>query len=151
MQPFPPFFPFLEPWFFERPTLELLIDSWNRVSDDARKRGRAEELHAVRDDYQVALQSHLKVLEGYLALARLSPRGMPYPEIEERLAHARDKLQAHYDSIFPRWKSLEDLEAILLERVSLPNDRLKALAQKHPPPRSWYDQDEAPRRRKKRT
>jgi hypothetical protein len=55
----------------------------------------------------------------------------------------RDQLQKHYDSLFPRWQTLDDLEAILLERISLPNEQLKELAAKYPPPQSIWPRESA--------
>jgi hypothetical protein len=57
-----------------------------------------------------------------------------------RFKSNRSLLQKHYDSLFPRWQTLEDLEAILLERISIPNEQLKELAAKYPPPPAWYEE-----------
>jgi hypothetical protein len=46
------------------------------------------------------------------------------------------------DSLFPLWQVLDELEVILLEKMSIPNEDLKKLAAKYPPPSSWYDESE---------
>jgi hypothetical protein len=118
-------------------------DAWTRACGLASKSGNADELHTVRDDYQAALLAHLKILDGWLTLLSRFPHEYP-PGFAERMTSSREELQKHYDSLFPRWQTLEDLEAILLERISLPNERLQKLAAKNPPPQSWYDEADAP-------
>ena len=140
--PFHPFFPFEEPWFLYERGARHLIDAWNHVCREAIQNGSAEELHATRDDYHAVLLGHLKILDGYLMLSGRFGEGHFHPE---RLTRFRDQLQAHYDALFPRWQTLDDLEGILLERISPSNDQLKALAATHPPPQAWYDEiNEAP-------
>jgi hypothetical protein len=118
--------------------------AWDRACRRATESGSAEELHSARDDYQALLLAHLKILDGWLTLLSRFPREYP-PGFAEDFTSIRDQLRKHYDSLFPRWQTLEDLEAILLERASLPNDQLKELAAKYPPPQAWYDEtDGAP-------
>ncbi|QJW95604.1 hypothetical protein [Frigoriglobus tundricola] len=137
--PFPPFFHFEGPWFLHERSARHLIDAWDHVCQRAIQEGNAEDLHAARDDYQAVLLAHLKILDGYLLL--LDRFAGEYPtEFVDRLIPGRDRLQKHYDALFPRWQTIDDLEAMLLERISLPNDRLKALAEKYPPPQAWYDE-----------
>lgn len=137
--PFPPIFHFEEPWLFYEHSTQYLIDAWDHVCQRAIQEGNAEHLHATRDDYQAVLLAHLKILDGYLLL--LSRFAGEHPlEFVDRLIPGRDRLQKHYDALFPRWQTIDDLEAILLERVSLPSDQLKALAAKYPPPQAWYDE-----------
>lgn len=142
--PFQPFFPFEEPWFLYERSARHVTDAWNRTCDHAIQAGSAEELHAVRDDYQLILLAHLKILDGCLTLLDRFRGEYPHERFAERLPLIRDELQKHYDSLFPRWQTIDDLEAILLERVSLPNDQLKELAAKYPPPQAWYDEADAP-------
>ncbi|MBP3959090.1 hypothetical protein J8F10_27920 [Gemmata sp. G18] len=138
--PFPPFFWFEEPGFLFERGVRHLIDAWDQVCRQALQRASAEDLQAARDDYQAVLTGHLKVLDGYSVLLSRFPGEYPHAELADRLPRLRDRLQEHYDFLFPRWQTLEDLEAILLERVSLPNDQLKTLAAKNPPPPAWYDE-----------
>jgi hypothetical protein len=136
----PPFFHRDERWFLHERDTRRLRDAWDRVCDRAIQNGSAEELHAARNDYQAVLLAHLKILEGYSVLLTRFDGPHPDAALADRLAHTRDELQTHYDWLFPRWQTLDDLEAILLERISLPNDRLKTLAAKCPPPPAWYDE-----------
>ena len=133
--PFRPFIPF--------EYAQNVSDAWARACRQATEIGDADELHAARDDYQAAMLAHLRILDGWLTLLSRFPREYP-PGFAERMTSGREQLQKHYDSLFPRWQTLEDLEAILLERVSVPNDQLKALAAENPPPQSWYDEADAP-------
>ena len=138
--PFPPFFPFKELWrLYQRATHELL-GAWEPVCRRALQTGDAGELHATRDAYEALLLAHLKVLDGHLMLLNCFLNEHPNREFDERLSHTRDELQKHYDTLFPRWQTVDDLEALLLERVSVPNEKLKALAAAHAPPQAWYDE-----------
>ena len=138
--PFPPFFRLEEPWFLHDRSIRRLRDAWDHVCRQAIHAGSAEELHAARDDYQAVLLGHLKILDGYLMLLTRFESERPGAGFVELVSRTRDELQRHYESLFPRWQTLDDLEAILLERVSLPNDQLKALAAKYPPAQAWYDE-----------
>jgi hypothetical protein len=137
-------FRFEEPWPLQERNIQRLLSAWEHVCRQATQNGSAEELHATRDDYQAVLQGNLKILDGFLMLLSRFHGEHPHTEFTERITRSRDRLQQHYDSLFPRWQTLDDLEAILLEQISLSNDRLKALAEKHKPPQSWYDEAEAP-------
>jgi hypothetical protein len=142
--PFRPFFLFDEPWFLYERNARHVTDAWDHVCRQAIQTGSAEELHAIRDDYQSILLAHLKILDGCLILLSRLQGEYPHERFAERLPLFRDALQKHYDALFPRWQTLDDLEAMLLERASLPNDQLKALAAKYPPPQAWYDETDAP-------
>ena len=135
---FPPLFPFEEMRFLRDRGVRHLLDAWDNACRQAIRDGAAEELHAVRDDYQAILLGHIKILDGYLLLVS---RFEPEQGRNERLARFRDDLQKHYDALFPRWQTLDDLEAMLLERISPSNEQLKALAANSPPPQAWFDGD----------
>ncbi len=132
------------PWFLHERNVRHLTDGWGHVCRLAIQNGSAEDLNAARDDYQAVLVAHLKILDGCLSVLSRFQGEDAHAEFTERVNSARDELQKHYVSLFPRWQTLDDLEAILLERVSLPNDRLKELAAKYPPPPAWYDEADAP-------
>lgn len=142
--PFPPFFRFEEPWYLHDRNVRRLTEAWDDVCRRAIEIGSADALHAARDDYQAVLLGHLKILDGYLMLLSRSESERPDVAFLGLVARTRDGLQAHYDSLFPRWQTLDDLEAILLERASPSNDALKELAAKYPPPPAWYDEADAP-------
>jgi hypothetical protein len=133
--PFLPFIPYED--------AQRVIDAWERACRQTTESGSTEELHATRDDYQTALLAHLKILDGWLTLLNRFPHEYP-PGFARDFTSIREQLRRHYDSLFPRWQTLDDLEAILLERISLPNDQLKELAKKYPPPQAWYDENESP-------
>lgn len=135
---FPPFIPFEETWFLHDRGVRHLLDAWDAACRQAVRSGSAEELHAIRDDYQAVLLGHLKILDGYSLLVS---RFEPEQARAERLGHCRNDLQKHYDALFPRWQTIDDLEAILLERVSPSNEQLKTLAASHAPPQAWFDEN----------
>lgn len=129
--PFLPFIPF--------EYAQSVSEAWDRACRQAIQSGNAEELQTIRDDYQAVLLGHLKILDGWLTLLSRFPREYPQGFAQD-FTLIREQLQKHYDSLFPRWQTLDDLEAILLERISIPNDQLKAIAKNYPPPQAWYDE-----------
>lgn len=141
-------FRFPEPWFFFDPRHRHFIRAWDRVCADVIADGDAERLHSAREDYQASLLGILKVLDGYQMLLdhSVGDYDFPFPprEVRNRLRQTREEIQKHHDSLFPRWQTLEDLEGILLERITPSNERLKELAKKYPPPQAWYDEPAAP-------
>lgn len=141
-----PFFHHPEPWFLFEHGRRRVVHAWERVCAEALRTGDAERLHAARDDYQAILLGYLKLLDGYLMLAGRFGGEFDFPpqELADRLNETRDEIQKHYDSLFPRWQTLDDLEAILLERITPSNAELKELAKKYPPPPSWYEETENP-------
>jgi hypothetical protein len=141
--PFPSHLLFDEHWESLLDLVPHLWRSWNRVCQDALDSGSADQLHANRHDYQSLLLAWFKCLDGIGVLAEYHPEGRP-PEFLIRWNESRDLLQKHYDSLFPRWQTIDDLEAILLERISLPNEQLKALAAKYPAPAAWYNEPDEP-------
>ncbi|MCE9560436.1 MAG: hypothetical protein K8U57_00120 [Planctomycetes bacterium] len=101
--------------------------------------GTAEELHATRDDYEIVLLGYLKILSGYLTLmGRFS--GEPQGDVVCHIAMCLDQLQKHYDTLFPRWRTLDDLRLMLLERIPHPAELLRAAITSSEPPRNWQDE-----------
>jgi hypothetical protein len=122
-----------------------LRELWEATSRRAAESRRVEALHAARDDYHSLLLGHLRLMEDYLALAELHRRAMgASPEWSEELARAVGELKALYDGLFPRWQSADDLRHLLIEKFSLPADRLRALAASHPPPPPWAEETADP-------
>ena len=129
----------------------ILID-WRRACANAVQSGTVDEIQRLRDDYQKVLLAHIKIIEGYLSLITefdlnerdhmlFGPSDDEFrPTYPERMAQIRISLQAHYDRLFPRWQTIDDLEQIVLETVSPSSENLKALAATHSPPQSWYDE-----------
>jgi hypothetical protein len=141
-----PFFRHPEPWFWYDRGSRHLLAAWDRVCSEAIRTEDAERLHAARDSYRTVLLAHLKVLDGYLMLVDgLGDEfDLPPRELHDRLTETREAIQKHHDSLFPRWQTLDDLEAILLERITPSNAELKELAKHYPPPQSWYEETENP-------
>jgi hypothetical protein len=118
-----------------------LRELWNRTSREAAEGRRIEVLHAARDDYQSLLRGHLRLLEDYLTLAELHQRMMGAdPAWVVELTQAVDDLKNLYGELFPRWQTVEDLHQLLIEKFSLPADKLRELAAKNPPPASWVEE-----------
>lgn len=132
--------PFKDSWFLPDDIAQRFTTAWEQIRRRVIQSGSAEELHATRDDYQAALLGYLKILDGYLTVMSRFRSEDSHRELLERITLNRDQLQKHHDSLFPRWQTLADLEAILLEQISLPNEQLKELAAKYPPPPGWYNE-----------
>jgi hypothetical protein len=118
---------------------DLIDYVWPAVCKETIRSGDAGPLHAERQDYEQCLLAVLKLLDAYLVLDELH-EDRPI-KIPTEFKQFRQDLQAHYDSLFPRWQTLEDLEAILLEQVSLSHEELQKIAMNHPPAQSWFDED----------
>jgi len=128
-----------------RHAAEELRHDWDRTCRDAAENLRLEELHATRNDYQTLLKGHLLLLENYLALSELHQRMFgSNPLWIEELSHAVGGLRSLYDELFPRWQTLQDLTQLVIEKFSLPKERLQELALKYPPPSSWYEETADP-------
>ena len=128
-----------------RQVAEELRDQWERTSREAARTRTIDELHAARGEYHALLKGHLRLVEEYQALTEVHQRVFgSNPAWAEELKRAADELRKLYDELFPRWQSREDLTGILIDKFSLPNAALIALAEKHPPPQSWYDETDDP-------
>jgi hypothetical protein len=126
--------------FLEERLHRRILDAWQRACAECLRTGLAEPLHASRDDYQSMLLAYLKILDAQSVLFCLwETEELFPPELIRDIATARESLQKHYDSLFPRWQTLEDLEGILLEPLTPSNDRLLKLAERYQPPQAWYD------------
>ncbi|MBA4191348.1 MAG: hypothetical protein C0467_25480 [Planctomycetaceae bacterium] len=112
-----PLLPFVqEPWFLREPIARHLLTAWEQTTRRVVRVEALDELHATRDDYQAVLLGHLRILDGYLTLMCRFGGEPPHGEVVNHLAHNRDLLQRHYESLFPRWKTQDDLGAILREQ-----------------------------------
>lgn len=128
-----------------RETAEQLRELWDRTSRDAALNRRLDDLHAARDDYHALLLGHLRLLQDYLALSKLHQRAFDSDPIWlDELDRAVAQLKGLYDELFPRWNTAADLHQLLVERFSLPADKLRELAAKSPPPTSWAEETTDP-------
>lgn len=128
-----------------RAVAEELRGDWDRTCRAAAADRRLDELHAARDDYRALLKGHLQLLEHYRALARLHRKAFgANPAWGEELELAVGEVRALHDELFPRWQTAEDLHQIAVEKLTLPADRLRDLAARHPPPASWLDETDDP-------
>lgn len=119
---------------------ELRLD-WEKTSRNAAENRRIEELHATRDEYRVLLEGHLRLLEDYSVLAKHHHRLLgANPLWTEELDQAVTVLKKHYDDLFPRWQSSNDLAQLLIEQFTLSAEKLKEIAAKSTPPSSWYEE-----------
>jgi hypothetical protein len=132
--------PFKESWGLPDDIAQRLSTAWEETCRRVTQTGIAEELQATRDDYQTALLAYLKIFDGYFTVMSRFGGEVQNEQKLNGVQSNWDQLQKHYDSLFPRWQTIEDLEAILLERISLPNEQLKELAVKYPPPAAWYQE-----------
>ena len=57
-----------ETWLPHERDVKQITVPWDNVCRQAIQRRSAEELHPTRDDYRALLESHLKILDGYLTL-----------------------------------------------------------------------------------
>jgi hypothetical protein len=116
-----PLLPFVqEPWFLREPIARHILNAWDQTCLRVARGGSAEQLHAARDDYHAVLLGHMRILDGYLILMRRFGGESPQSDTIEHIALNRDLLGRHYESLFPRWQTLDDLTAILLERTPPP-------------------------------
>ena len=114
---------------------------WDRLSREAARAGRGADLHASRDDFEAVVRARLRMLDAGAELAdRLGPAGAADPLRAECGA-----LQTLHDRLFPRWRTEDDLYTILVEQLSLPNEKLLELAAAYPAPQSWWDETVDPR------
>lgn len=124
---------------------EELRAEWDRTSRDAAENRRLDELHAARDEYHALLKGHLRLLENYLSLTELHARAFGSDaRWAEELSRAVGGLRSLHDELFPRWRTLQDLQQILIERFSLPAEALRELAAKSPPPAAWFEETADP-------
>jgi hypothetical protein len=64
--------------------------------------------------------------------------------MKEELSKAICELRKQYDALLVRWQTLDDLTQILIEKFSLPAEKLRELAAKYPPPQSWFEETADP-------
>jgi hypothetical protein len=115
---------------------EQLADRRMQLFRGAALNRRIEELHAGRDEYRRLYDDYIGVAERFRALA--DTVGSPLAAEFERVAEA---VRRQRDELFNRWQTYDDLCEIMIEHIQPSAEQLKKLADKHPPPQSWYDED----------
>lgn len=120
---------------------------WDEISRDAAEHRRVDELHSARDDYHSILLANIELLEKHLALTKVylqvDDRGVSairLTDAAKSLKGALARLKSHYDLLFPRWQTVDDLQQILIEKLSPSSEKLRDLAHRYPPPASWLDE-----------
>ncbi len=119
----------------------LALDQfWDQLCKKAYRDG-AEPLHAIRDKIELIWRLRADSIRDVKAIGervfQLSGRA---PTAWLHLDEAEKTVDRFSVIVLDRWQSLEDLEDVLLARISIPNERLKKLAAQYPPPQSWYDE-----------
>jgi len=142
-------FPFPEPWFFHPPRFaRLLGERWKDICQEAAASRRLNELHAAREDFLAVFNQLITFHKSYLGLldlhGRLTDRDLSPRFARKELSQAIEELVALRESIFSNWRTADDLASILVEKFSLPAEKLKELAAKHPPPQSWFEETTDP-------
>jgi hypothetical protein len=116
----------------------LSLDTWDKLCQDALRVGDAEPLHATRDPYEAYLRGELDRLD--LLIRTIDSRPESSGEYRMRFVALRDQLATHFNKLFPRWQTLEDLEGILLEPLTPSRETRLELVKRYPPPQAWYDE-----------
>jgi hypothetical protein len=107
--------------------------------------GRAEAVHALREDLRKNLERKLWLVDKARRIAQefVLLTGRTLPEAE-RLQQAENDLRQLDAEIFQRWQTLEDLEDLLASSYPLTNEHLEALGKRHTPPSAWYTENGKP-------
>lgn len=105
----------------------------------------SEQLHERRGELLTQFADLCGNLRAVLPLASmaemLAERGLAGTS---QLPGALAELVRLQSSIFDRWVTLEDLEAVLVRHFHIPKEKLEALAKKYPPPPEWFTDDDKP-------
>ena len=125
--------------FFEK-LVHGKIEEWEKLRRQILQNGDSDALHDCRSKIEAGLKYELGILGDCLTRAERQPDVLS-ADIHARMTSLRDQLATHYNSLFPKWQTVEDLEDILLAPLTPSNEQLKAYAAKNPPPQSWYDEE----------
>ncbi|MCI0702195.1 MAG: hypothetical protein L0241_14015 [Planctomycetia bacterium] len=96
---------------------------------------------AVFDQLITFHKSYLGLLDLH---ARLTERDLSPHYARKELSQVIEELVKLRENIFSDWRTADDLANILVEKFSLPAEKLKELAAKYPPPQSWYEETTDP-------
>lgn len=142
-------FPYREKWFLHPPEVaRLLKDQWNGICREVATSGRLNELHAARGDLLAVFDQLIEFYKSSAGLLdlkeQLSGRNGHARGSRDELTRETDGLIRLRDEIFSHWHTADDLAEILVEHFPLSSEQLKAYADRHPPPQSWYDETDDP-------
>lgn len=115
------------------------VEEWEKLCGDTIRTGDSESLHKYREYYERILSGHLQTLDGSLQVSRLHSDHDSI-ELAARMGALRDQVATHYNSLFPRWQTLDDLECILLAPLTPSKEQLDMIVANYPPPQSWFEE-----------
>ena len=119
---------------------QFAIEVWEATCRETLRTGDAEPLHAQRDQCEFFFKGELERIDDCLRI--VAPReDREAIQSHARLTALRDQLATKYNELFPKWQTLDDLEEVLLSSKIPPRDVRIDLANRFPPPQSWYEED----------
>jgi hypothetical protein len=119
-------------------------DAWQRRCA-AGWRGDAARVHADRESFLQYVDVKLSIIQLGRRLVALLTQQLKREFAEENeLAGAEADLLSFKTAVFDRWRTLEDLEDLLAASFPLTNAELLAIAERHPAPPSWLEEDSKP-------
>ncbi len=123
---------------------EKIKERWKQLCAEGWA-GKTEEVHALRAPIAEMIASKRQSMAKVRELVDLLQRRTGV-RLSERtlLDQAEQFVDQFQNDVLDRWHSLEDLEDMLAASYPLSNDRLKAMASKHAPPASWFDEQSNP-------
>jgi hypothetical protein len=124
---------------------EHVRDGWRKLVQTTVEQRQVERLHAERDEYLAIVREGIERLEGFADFCRrVNAPGPVPPPLGPRIEAGLRELREFHDTLSGRWKTPDDLYAILVEEYRLPEGKLAAWAAANPPPQSWYDETDDP-------
>ena len=123
--------------------VHLSLKLWEDLCEEALRTGDAAPLHAQRDSCESFLRGGLENIDVCLRVTE----GHADPAtgvLRVRLTALRDQLATKHGELFPKWQTVEDLEDILLAHITPNHEAFVELANRFPPPQSWYDETTDP-------
>ena len=123
--------------------VHLSLKLWEDLCKEALRTGDAAPLHDQHDSCESSFRSVLENIDVCLRVTE-GHTDTATGVLRARLTALRDQQATKYGELFPKWRTLEDLEDILLARMIPPLDVRIDLAKRFPPPQSWYDETEDP-------
>jgi hypothetical protein len=135
----------LKPWFFRLGGIAAVMRSrWDSLCWRVSRSGQIDELQSARTAVQTVLDRHIALFEDYLALLDLTEQITAHDgsarQAREQVVREMAELRRLHDEIFPRWQTVDDVAEMILEKFSLTQAELRAIAAANPPQQSWYEE-----------